>query len=430
MPLIINQMPSGAYQFPPMAPNRSDMYAAQAAAFMNQPSSRKESDTAALLALVQYMSQGRQMNLERELRRDDLALRREELANILSESQANREVTREGMADARAQSKQQFDFLQGEMEKKYAALLKQLDILGTEAKSRGDMTQANVEQIRAAIQEMVANRNMLEQAQKDSRAFAAAGIINERSKGEAAGAIAAADDKSEIAIQEARSGFESGLASYPSFERDDLKPPLTRLLGGSSVYEDDVSKITTGLIEETKAVTEAAKAMKDPHARTALLAKQNEKLKAVRTAISDPSRLTSWADTSRDWTGLSRWFKGGDDVLTEKQRLLGMAVDQSERLLKRGGAIPSVAATDAYLNTLAPGVMKEKSQAKAQASETAANRSDALFRVLSSPDMSAERVFQIMAPEQAPYGPRLPVAQSQPANDPQFDLFLRGLTGR
>jgi hypothetical protein len=318
MPLIINQMPSGAIQFPvmPRNPSPAEINAMQAMAFMNRPDNSKERDLSAILALTQFIASQNNLDLEREIRRGDQDIRREELAALLGARKDETALRREEMAQLAGQftsqlgltrdqiaeqnrqfnanlkaltesQGKQYELARTGLENEAAARKSQHEVLLQELKNQGQMTGAQVEQIKAQV-------SAFQAIQRHSELNAAIAS--------ASGQFGAhAQTQEQIAGLDMQSQIEGEGRKYASAQfRTATEVPETfnrtagMFLGGQEMSGGQLKEFEKSIRTTGDKFADMLSKAKDDTERAAIWSEYQARMAPLKLKASDPESFVGW----------------------------------------------------------------------------------------------------------------------------------------
>jgi len=426
MPVIINNMPSGAVQYPIVTgPNQAQINAANMFGFVNQ-NPNKESDMAAMLALVQLLSQQKNIDLQREFGRDELALRREEMGARQSENALDRTLRREEMQDLRTQTQRQMDLLLKQLTGEQDARKQQFDLLSVQMKQSNLVTGAQLEQMKM--------NNQLA-ARTEARDYA-----NAAAQSQLAAAEAGIQSRQQQAQAEVTKGTLAGITAQQSNQSTPLTEAMGKVATGSAKTAD-YSKMSDNLIPETRSIVEQAKALgqSDPATAMAMLAKQRERIGQVRASISDNDNL--WGtDWRRNPTQVLRdWWTGSNSMVEKRKQVLSSVADQAELYLTRaakdaGVPIPAAASPEAIQAQIAPEMIRKSAEDRAAALRNAEVQRTALWKAITSPNANFQSIVGALiggsGQNAVASPPAIQIPQTQPSATSapdEWSPFMQGL---
>lgn len=286
MPVIINNMPSGAVQYPIVTgPNQAQINAANMFGFVNQ-NPNKESDMAAMLALVQLLSQQKNIDLQREFGREDNALRRAELEGMLNERRADRDLQR-ALAD------KQYTMMADQLGLTRTELDGRMKALSSQIETMNKTTDASVRATDASTAAQTAQNKMVEQMMP----MQLADLERTRTEGTLATALAQQEKQStlESSLQEKQKigAYDVGATQAQRLVPANIRTAMSKLAKGERIGPSEAAELTTGIEAYTTRVRDEAKALGSEDERIGMVTTASELVDSLRSQLS-PSQIDTW----------------------------------------------------------------------------------------------------------------------------------------
>lgn len=429
MPILINNMPSGAVQYPMVTgPNQAQINAANMFGFVNQQPN-KEADMAAMLALVQLLSQQNNLNLQREFGRAELGLRKDEIDARRQENQLDRDLRRDEMTDARTQMDNNFKLLMKQAESQADSIKAQNDNLAEQLRQQGQITGSQLDSIKL---------QNAERARVEARDY-----INSAMQGRLSATESDIAAKQQQAEAEITRGALSGITAQQANESRPLTDVMGRVSQGKAT-DRDFKSLTDSLIPETQRVVKQAQSA-DPATAMAMLAKQRERINQYRSSVSDSENML---DANR-WRSpqeiLRDWWRGGNQLAEKRKQVLMSVADQADMWLSKAGGvpIPASSAPEAIAAQVRPQMLQDTAAQRSAAMRDLESKRASMLQAISTPGANFESILGSMiggsgmnqmasppvirVPSTQPAAP-MPGPTTMPASAPsEFDPFLQGL---